>query len=72
MPEFDCLIGKTITSAKVMKHKKYDDKGYLRLGFSDGSVELIVASYGGYTGDSADEYPTYIFLGNPKFLEKLA
>ena len=58
--EFKDLIGKTITAATVKKLAKYDDEGFLELKFSDGTEAVIVASYGGYTGSSEDEYPTYI------------
>ena len=58
--EFRDLIGKTITAATVKKLAKHDDEGFLQLKFSDGTEAVIVASYGGYTGDSEDEYPTYI------------
>lgn len=58
--EFKDLIGKTITAATVKKLAKHDDEGFLELKFSDGTEAVIVASYGGYTGSSEDEYPTYI------------
>ena len=54
------LIGKTIANVTVMKREGFDDEGWLRLKFTDGTTCLIVASYGGYTGASEDEYPTYI------------
>ena len=38
----------------------YDDAAWLRLEFSDGTKCLIEASYGGYTGNSEDEYPVFI------------
>ena len=43
-----------------MTAKGYDDSGYLRLDFTDGTYCYIVAGYGGYTGGSLDEYPTNI------------
>jgi hypothetical protein len=54
------LVGKTITSATKMRQREYDDTGYLRLEFSDGTTCDIVAKYGMYTGDSEDEYPTVL------------
>lgn len=60
MMQFKDLIGKTITAATVKKLANYDDTGFLQLQFSDGTEAVIVGSYGGYTGKSADEYPTYI------------
>ena len=56
------LIGKTIESVSHKKLQGYDDEGYLELKFTDGSIATIVASYGGYTGESEDEYPTYIYV----------
>lgn len=58
--EFENLIGKTIKSATQKKLKNCDDTGFLVLDFTDGTTTTIVASYGGYTGNSEDEYPTHI------------
>ena len=55
------LIGKTIATATVMKLPQFDDSGWLRLTFTDGTSTIIVASYGSYTGNSMDEYPTCIY-----------
>ena len=61
--EFKDLVGKTIISAvQVSPHEGYDDQGCLQLEFSDGTKASIVADYGGYTGDSYDEYPTCIYI----------
>lgn len=54
------LIGKTISDAELLKTPAYDDEGWLRLRFTDGTKAIIVSSYGMYTGSSYDEYPTYI------------
>lgn len=56
------LIGKTITKAEYMRKLDYDDKGWLKLTFSDGSYCVIVAGFDMYTGNSIDEYPTYISI----------
>ena len=61
------LIGKTVTNAKFQKLSKHDDAGYLLLNFSDGSECVVVASFGTYTGNSLDEYPTLITISN-KFI----
>lgn len=64
------LVGKTIVAAEMKKLKDCDDQGFLLLTFSDQSRALVIASYGGYTGKSEDEYPTYLYLSvNPE--EKL-
>lgn len=60
--EFKDLIGKTIIGATQKRLDRYDDEGYLELNFSDGTHAVIVASYGGYTGDSEEEYPTKIYI----------
>ena len=60
------LIGKTIKSAKIKKLPKddfgseYDDKPILELEMTDGSTFEIISDYGGYTGNSQDEYPRFI------------
>ena len=60
--EYKDLIGKTIESVSHKKLKGYDDEGYLELKFTDGTIATVVASYGEYTGESEDEYPTYIYV----------
>lgn len=60
--EYKDLIGKTIVSVQQKKLKGYDDDGFLELKFSDETKVIIVARYGGYTGQSEDEYPTGIFI----------
>lgn len=57
------LIGKTIKSASILGIKGYDDKPYLLLEFTDGTEVKIIATYGGYTGNSEDEYPCFILVG---------
>lgn len=57
------LIGKTIAAATYMKMPEYDDERYLRLRFTDGAECYVVASYGGYTGTSEDEYPAFVRVG---------
>ena len=55
------LIGKTIIDIKEDKiSEEYDDKPYLYLIMSDGTRYRIVSGYGGYTGNSEDEYPRFI------------
>ena len=56
------IKGKTIAKATFMKDKNHDDEGWLRLDFTDGTYCVIEAGYGCYTGDSADEYPTNIYI----------
>ncbi len=56
----ESIIGKTISKATRMKKPEYDDTGWLKLDFTDGTCCVIVSYYGGYTGLSEDEYPTYI------------
>ena len=60
--KIDDLVGKTITSVKRKKPIGFDDEGFLLLEFSDGTDALLVAGYADYTGDSVDEYPTYLAL----------
>ncbi|TWU59516.1 hypothetical protein V7x_55940 [Crateriforma conspicua] len=60
--EFSDVVGKTIQSATQMKRPETDDDGWLLLEFTDGTRCMVVAYYGGYTGDSEDEYPTGICI----------
>ncbi len=61
--EFEDLVGKTIASAvQVKPYIGCDDEGCLQLEFTDGTKAAIMAAYGDYTGDSYDEYPTYIYI----------
>jgi hypothetical protein len=60
MTTFQEMMGKTIVRARRLKLKGCDDNGFLRLDFTDGSHAVIEGGYGGYTGDSEDEYKTCI------------
>ena len=65
MKEERKLIGKKIIKAEIIElyeniDRKYDDKPILKLTMEDGSIFEIKADYGGYTGDSEDEYPRFI------------
>ena len=54
------LIGKTLASAETMKRPGFADSGWLRLTYTDGPIAVVAARYGDWTGDSEDEYPTWI------------
>lgn len=54
------LNGKTIKASYQMKAAKFDDEGYLRLEFTDGTRCDVVAQHGYWTGKSEDELPTHI------------
>jgi hypothetical protein len=57
------LIGKTITNASFKKAVLSDDEGFLVLEFSDDSTCTIIAAYNeSWTGNSAGEYPTKIYI----------
>ena len=45
-----------------MRKPEYDDTGWLKLDFTDGTHCVIGAGYGSYTGESEDEYPTCIWF----------
>jgi len=80
------LIGKTITAAKVVGCKKMaakvvgcknesrdkpcDGENVLELTFSDGTGVTITGGYGGYTGESCDEYQEFIWI-EPFSLENI-
>lgn len=64
------IIGKTITHAQFRKYKEdCDDVPYLDLTFSDGTMITIEGTYGGYTGQSYDEYITFIKVGEESSLD---
>lgn len=69
--KFKDLEGKTIKKIKNRKHSKYDDFGYLDVEFTDGAKVCIVGGYGGYTGNSFDEYITRIKLEEFGFEDKI-
>ena len=56
------LIGKTITNVVKLAVANHDDEPALHLTFSDGTSYVIEASYGGYTGESEDEYIQGIYI----------
>jgi hypothetical protein len=56
------LIGKTIESIYKCKLKDYDDTGYLHVTFTDGTKILIESTYGNWTSQSKEEYPTGIYI----------
>lgn len=59
--EWNDLIGKTIANIQEVMVEGYDDEGFLRIDFTDGTKCLVIAGYWGeYTGKSIDEYRTYI------------
>jgi hypothetical protein len=60
----ESIIGKTISKVTRMKKPEYDDTGWLKLDFTDGTCCVIWSSYGGYTGSSEDEYPTCIGISD--------
>lgn len=60
------IEGKKIKKSWIEGIKNYDDKPFLFIEFTDGTIIKIVADYGGYTGKSEDEYIRYISIENGK------
>ena len=58
------IDGKTVAKVARMKKPEYDDSGWLKLEFTDGTFCVIVACYGDFTGDSEGEYPTTIGISD--------
>lgn len=56
----DFMIGRTIEDCSFRGIPGCDDVPFFDITFSDGSSVTLEASYGGYTGQSADEYPAFI------------
>lgn len=53
----DCLTGRTIVAIDARPHNPdCDSANVLVLHLDDGSFVNIEGGYGGYTGDSCDEY----------------
>ena len=62
--EFSAMIGKTISDVKRMKLRNYDNQGFLKVDFTDGTHCVIEGGYGSYTGRSEDEYITVIEIAD--------
>ena len=58
------IIGKTIEKVTKIRKPEYDDPGWLKLNFTDGTHCIINAGIGSFTGFSKDEYPTFIEITN--------
>lgn len=56
------LVGKTITEATLLKFPELDDEAWLRLRLTDGTECVLEATYGGFTGNSYDEYPSFLIV----------
>lgn len=54
------ITGKTISSWGKKVQQEGADDTMLVLSFTDGTSINLIPSFGGYTGNSIDEYPTYI------------
>jgi len=54
------LVGKTISEVTQMKMEGWDDRGFVEVKFTDGQKCIIESCYGGYSGNSEDEYPVYL------------
>jgi hypothetical protein len=60
------LVGKTIAYAVVVPHSDAcDAENVLRLTMTDGSEWHITGGYGGYTGNSCDEYFEWVRVTTP-------
>ena len=57
---FSELIGKKIISAEVIYNKNHDDINEVILTCDDSKKYSIISSFGDYTGNSKEEYPSYI------------
>jgi hypothetical protein len=48
--------------SSILKDEKYDDEPFFYIELDTGEIFRFVSFYGGYTGNSDDEYPRYIRL----------
>jgi hypothetical protein len=62
MFDIKTLIGKKIKTIAYRKQEEYDDEPFLDIEFTDGTKVTVVATYGEYTGKSADEYPRFVVV----------
>ncbi len=53
------LLGKTIEKIEKSQYKKFDDE-FVKLIFTDGTICYLFGGFGDYSGESLDEYPTYV------------
>lgn len=60
LPNAAAIIGKTIAAVDYMRMPEHDDEAWMVISFTDGTQTCVVGSYGGYTGESEDEYPAYV------------
>lgn len=60
------IVGKTIETVTKIRKPEYDDPGWLKLNFTDGTHCIINAGIGSFTGSSEDEYPTFIETGEQR------
>ena len=60
-------VGKTIESIELYGLKSYDDEPIVKILFTDNTEFILQATYGGYTGESEDEYPCFINEGVSKY-----
>ena len=64
MRTFNEMVGKTIAAVKHQKLIEWDDEGFLRVEFTDGTHCTIESGYGNCTGESEDEYKTVIGIAD--------
>ena len=63
-------IGKTISDIVAYGYKGYDDLPIVKITFTDNTDLILRATYGGYSGESIDEYPCFIVEGTSKYIEE--
>ena len=64
--DIEFLIGKTIVDVVLFDSDVWDDEPYMVLYYDDDTMAetqsvKIGATYGGYTGNSEYEYPSFIY-----------
>jgi hypothetical protein len=51
LDSLESIVGKTIASAMLLRHKVLGDPAWIKLTFSDDTYVIIESVYGGYDGD---------------------
>ena len=60
------LYGKTIKRIVTNYDENFDDEDSIIIEFTDNTKIEVKSSFGGYTGESKDEYPCFVLVGNLK------
>lgn len=55
------FIGKTIKNIVRWNMEGFDDENVLQIIFTDNTSIFFISDFGGYTGESKEEYPSFVY-----------